>query len=386
MGVTTTIPGVSTLVPAQSDAESTPRVRGAGLWAALAAGWFALFLVRVTYYVFHDVADGMMHNVPRRMFEEVTGALTAVPVILISLWVARRAPFAPGRSMRSLALIVASFLILSPLHTEAMVLVRALLGPSLDYADYPFRVSLSRYAYEMANDVLPWAVFYAGYALADNLIARRDRERRALGLERAALESELRALRLQLQPHFLFNALNTISDAIYDDPARADALLGHLAELLRTSLRTTHAHEVSVRDEVALVEQYLALMRARFGDRLRVTVRVAPDAERLRVPSMILQPLVENAIRHGGVAEAGRGCVEVDVARVGDRLAIHVRDDGPGRRDEPGTADASGGTGLSATARRLALLYGEAHELEAGDAPGGGFAVRIAIPAREADG
>ena len=355
-------------------------MRGAGLWASLAVGLVALFLVRLTYYVFHDVADGMTHMVTRRLFEEVTGSLTAVPVIVASVWVARRAPFVRGRVAGSLALIGASFLVLSTLHTEAMVVVRALLGPMFGFADYELRVPLSRYAYEMANDVLPWAVFFGGYALADTLLARRDRERRALELERAALESELRALRLQLQPHFLFNALNTISDAIYDDPARADALLGHLAELLRTSLRTTHAHEVPVSDEVALVEQYLALMRARFGDRLRVTVRVASDAERLLVPSMILQPLVENAIRHGGVAEAGRGCVSVDIERAGDRLALRVRDDGPGARRTSENGD--GGTGLSATARRLELLYGSAHELEAGDAPGGGFAVRIAIPAR----
>jgi signal transduction histidine kinase len=364
-----------------SDATPRSHLRGPWLWAGVGIGLVVLLALRLVYQIFHDVADGNPGEVPERVFEELTGIGTAIPLVALAVWLVQRVPIVQRRWWRPLLVHGGAFAVITVAHTTAMLLVRGALAPRLGFDGYAPHLSFARYAFEAANDVLPVAVLLGALALADHLLAARERERRAAALERSLLEAELRALRLQLQPHFLFNALNTISSTMYEDPAAADALLGRLAELLRTSLRTTHAHEVALRDELALLEQYLGLMRARFGDRLVVHVDAPAAVGACLVPSMLLQPLVENAVRHGGVSATGRGVVRVRVARVGPEIELRVHDDGPGLA--PGRDPLASGTGLAATARRLQLLYGDAHALRASDAPGG-FEVIVRIPAREA--
>jgi LytS/YehU family sensor histidine kinase len=172
---------------------------------------------------------------------------------------------------------------------------------------------------------------------------------------------------------------------MYDDLAAADAMIAELSELLRVSLKTVHTQEVPLRAELESLSHYTALMRARFGDKLAVAVDVDPAAVDALVPSLILQPLVENAVRHGNVSLLGQGRIDVRARRNGDQLTIDVLDDGPGAT----TPEAKGnGVGLSATAERLRLLYGDAHRFSAGNASnntvggGSGFAVAIAIPFR----
>jgi sensor histidine kinase YesM len=369
--------------PRHATPDDTPRshLRGPSLWAGVGVGLLVLLALRLVYQIFQDVAEGSTRDVPRRVFEEVTGVGLALPFIVLAVLLVQRVPIVQRRWWRPLLVHGGAFAVITVAHTTAMLLVRGALAPALGFQGYAPRFTLARYAFEAANDVLPLAVLLGTLALADHLLAARARERRAGALERSLLEAELRALRLQLQPHFLFNALNTISSTMYDDPAAADALLGRLAELLRTSLRTTHAHQVPLRDELALLEQYLGLMRARFGDRLTVHVEATPAAGGCLVPSMLLQPLVENAVRHGGVSTSGRGVVRVRAARVGGDVELRVHDDGPGLA--PGRDPLASGTGLAATARRLQLLYGDAHALRAGNAAGG-FEVVVRIPAREA--
>ena len=374
-----------TAAPASDVAPDVPRshLRGPWLWAGVGIGLAALLVLRLAYQIFQDLAENVRGEIPERVFEELTGIGVAVPLVVAAVWLAQRVPIVQRCWWRPLLVHGAAFVAITTLHTTAMMLVRGALAPAFGFDGYAPRFTFARYAYEGANDVLPVAVLLAFLALADHLLAGRARERRAAALERTLLEAELRALRLQLQPHFLFNALNTISSTMYEDPAAADALLGRLSELLRTSLRTTHAHQVPLRDELALLDQYLGLMHARFGDRLAVHVDASRAAASCLVPSMLLQPLVENAVRHGGVASTGRGVVHVHISRSGDRLELRVHDDGPGLA--PGRDALASGTGLAATARRLQLLYGAAHALRAGDAPGGGFEVLVRLPARAAD-
>jgi two-component system LytT family sensor kinase len=370
-----------------ADAPRPSHLRGPRLWAGLAAAMGALLVLRLVYQVGQDLAEGNRSELPERLFEELTGVLLALPWVAAIVVLLRRVPLAPPRMGGALLVHGAAFLVVSTIHTATMLLARQALAPPFGFDGYEARFTVARFAFEAAND-LPIVVALLGVlSLVDHLLGARDRERREAALERSLLEAELRTLRLQLQPHFLFNALNTISSTMYDDPAAADAQLGQLAELLRTSLRTTHAHEVSVAEEVALLEQYLALMRARFGDRLTAHVAVDPASAACRVPSMLLQPLVENAVRHGGVGTRGRGVVRVIVGLAhdarGEWLEVRVHDDGPGLA--PGRDPMASGTGLAATARRLRLLFGAALAMRAGDAAGGGFEVVLRLPARAAD-
>ncbi|AHG88763.1 histidine kinase internal region [Gemmatirosa kalamazoonensis] len=358
----------------------------------VALGVVGVFVVRLTYFLFLDLADGRAGHVAERLFNEVTGGLLAAIPLAAMAWLAHRWPLARPLRRGTLAVYLAGFVLLSAVHTTLMIAVRAALAPLLGLTGYEYAFSAARYAYEGANDVLVFVAAVALLALAESVLAERDRERRAASLERSLLRAELSNLRLQLQPHFLFNALNTISSTMYDDVDAADALLGRLSDLLRTSLRTTHTHEVPARDELAILAQYLELMRARFGDRLDVTVDAPDDVGDLLVPSMVLQPLVENAVRHGGVSRIGRGRVAVALRREGATLVLTVRDSGLGTRDstpsrvpspESRVPTPDGGTGLSATARRLQLLYGDDGSMRAGPTHDG-WEVVIRIPARAA--
>jgi two-component system, LytTR family, sensor kinase len=178
---------------------------------------------------------------------------------------------------------------------------------------------------------------------------------RAARLRARLAEARLEALRGQLQPHFLFNTLNSISSLMYKDPAAADTMMARLAELLRASLRAEQRREIPLAEELALVEQYLAIERVRFEDRLAVSVDVAADAVDARIPPFLLQPLVENALRH---ALTAGGHLQLEARLVDGELRVTIADDGPG------LASAHEGVGLANTRARLAELYGARGRLE----------------------
>jgi two-component sensor histidine kinase len=239
------------------------------------------------------------------------------------------------------------------------------------------------YAMEFPIQVIVFTVMVGVLHAVRALRQARERESRDAHLEVSLARAELRNLRLQLQPHFLFNALNTISSIMYRDPAAADEVLTQLAELLRASLRTANTDEVSLGDELTTLDCYCRIMRARLGERLEVAADVEPGVRHALVPSMLLQPLVENAIRHGNAERMGKGRIAVRAHARGQELVLEVEDDGPGSADDGDSC--SKGTGLSVTAERLSLLYGEAHTFEAKNGPNGGFLVRIALPLRQAE-
>ena len=205
----------------------------------------------------------------------------------------------------------------------------------------------------------------------------RDREQLEARLERAQLQT----LKLQLQPHFLFNTLNTITALIGVDPRVAERMVSGLSELLRLSLRNAGEQEVPLSRELELLEHYVDIQQIRFRDRLTVTLEVAPDAMQALVPNFILQPLVENAIRHGIGPRAAPGHVDVRAYRENGSLHLRVADDGVGERIRPYEASREG-IGLGNTKARLEHLYGSAHAFSARGGTAGGFVVDIVIPFR----
>jgi two-component system, LytTR family, sensor kinase len=209
-----------------------------------------------------------------------------------------------------------------------------------------------------------------------------EREVRASELQSQLLQSQLTALQMQLRPHFLFNALNSVSGLVRAGERQETLqVVAGLAELLRAMLRTEGTQEVPLRQELELVERYLHLERVRFGDRLRTHVSVDPGIEDARVPQLLLQPLVENAVRHGASEDADESRVDIRVRAEGERLWLEVRDSGTGpEAHEPGLP-RGGGIGLSNTRARLRHLYGEHHHLSL-ERDGAGTLARVAIPLR----
>ena len=225
-------------------------------------------------------------------------------------------------------------------------------------------------AFRLAVVLAAAAAAAVGYRLRVRRLEARERLRTAL------VEAQLDALQFQLRPHFLFNTLNSILPLIGREPDRARQMVIQLGELLRLSLRSEDTPLVPLEEELAILGTYLDIERVRFRDRLEVTLDVAPDVSGAKVPSFLLQPLAENAIKHGLARRGGRGRIDLSARREGESLVLALRDNGPGLKDD---APASG-IGLANTRRRLEALYPGTHELTLHDAAEGGCEVRLRIP------
>ena len=225
-----------------------------------------------------------------------------------------------------------------------------------------------------------WAVLGFGYSLE---IYRRykNEELKTAQLEARLIETELKALREQLRPHFLFNTMNTIAVLVREGKNDdAVTLIARLSSLLRMSLDNTRVQEVTVRQEMDFLERYIEIQKMRFSDRLRVNVSIEAEAMEALIPNLLLQPLVENAILHGVVPKSGPGCVDVRGRVEAGRLHLEVSDDGPGLGD--GSKRAKEGVGLSNTRERLTKIYGVHGQLSLRSEPGRGVAVQIILPCR----
>ncbi|HTM38240.1 MAG TPA: histidine kinase [Terriglobales bacterium] len=209
-----------------------------------------------------------------------------------------------------------------------------------------------------------------------------DSELRLERMERNFSEARLNALRMQLDPHFLFNALNTISSQVEGDPRLARTMIEHLGDLLRLSLVARDRQETPLAEELAFLDHYIAIQKIRFSENLRIEIQVAPEVKYALVPSLIVQPLVENAIRHGISPRASGGTVTLLAEHDGNQLHIRIADDGVGL--PPGwTLETSSGTGLSITQERIRGLHpnGRSH-FSVRRRTGGGTEAEMSLPLR----
>jgi sensor histidine kinase YesM len=288
-------------------------------------------------------------------------------------WTARRLAITRERWIRACLATLAVVL--------AMAALTAALQYRLSYYGSPLAPSLSSVLIVgVITSLLPLAtVAITAYAID----AQARAHERALEAERVRAqlaESRLEALAAQLQPHFLFNTLQGISTLITHDPVGADEMLTSLSDLLREVLRRGDRREITLGEELRVLESYLDLSRRRFGDRLTIEVVSDDEAEGAMVPFFVLQPLVENALQHGIGSHAGPGTVSITAKRDDARLILSVRDDGNGGNGGNGATSNSGrGTGLANTRARLAELYGERQSLDLVRTPLG-FEARITLP------
>lgn len=294
----------------------------------------------------------------------------------------RRLPF----SGRQLGKRVSAHLAASPIITllgfYVMRILQVLLGITPWSSIYPKQVfSRMMLGWQLWFWLIYWIV--AGAIQAYRYYERyMNTELRLERLEHSFSEARLNALRMQLDPHFLFNALNTISSHVERDPKLTRRMIEHLGDLLRMSLESKDRQEVPLVEEIAFLEHYLEIQKIRFGDQLRVVMDVAPEVKYAAVPSMFIQPLVENAIRHGISRRAAGGTIVVRAKPLGERLEIRILDDGVGlplgwRIEE------SEGLGLSITRQRIAGLHPNgSSRFAVKNRAEGGTEVEVSLPLR----
>src|SRR5688500_972069 len=256
---------------------------------------------------------------------------------------------------------------------------------------WSIRQNAPRESYEQfMRQAIGWQLLYGialyGFVVGISYLLQsarqlREEERRTARSDALRVDAELRALRAQLNPHFLFNTLHSITALVRIDPADGERALEQLAALLRYVLDVNRerSEEVPLEEELGFVRTYLALERLRLGERLRVVEEIDPDALECLVLAFGLQPLVENAIRHGIAPRAGEGTLRISASLVGDQLVMEVADDGAGA-DGARVADASG-VGLNAVRQRLETRWGKQARMEVITAPRNGFLVRMTVPA-----
>jgi signal transduction histidine kinase len=294
----------------------------------------------------------------------------------------RRLPFSAKQLARRVIAHLAASLVFTSVYLYLFAALRAALGISawndLHPSHFFVRGQIGMFVWSLP---IYWVIVgalqayrYYGRYLSSELRLER--------MERSFSEARLNALRMQLDPHLLFNALNTISSQVERDPKLTRSMIEHLGDLLRISLESKDRQEVPLAEEMAFLEHYLDIQKIRFGDQLRIEIEIAPEVRYASVPSLFIQPLVENAIRHGLSPRASGGMVSVSARPVEGRLEIRVADDGVGL--PPGwTLGTSAGLGLSVTQERIAGLHpnGDAH-FAVRRREEGGTEVKILLPLR----
>jgi hypothetical protein len=300
----------------------------------------------------------------------------AAAVFIVRL--TRRHPLDRQRPWTSLAIHLACAIALATVFTGFRMLWYQAFNP-FPYLDTRVSMWFWRTFREqfVGGFTLYWAVVGVHHAFA-NYSRFRQRDLEATLIRGELAEARLAALRLQLRPHFLFNALNTVASVLEENPRKARRIIGRLGELLRASLRTDASALVTLREEVELVEAYLEIESERFGGRLGHDIDVAPTALDVCVPSFILQPLLENAIRHGIVPREGPGHVTLRARLQNETLEIQVEDDGVGLAEGP----IRDGIGLGNARRRLEATYGARASLALEARAAGGLTVRLRMPAQ----
>ena len=309
-------------------------------------------------------------------------SLWYIPAALTPIIFALTRRFPVGSPLpRLIAVHVTAALILSCVHAAGMTAVRAaLFGP-------PMTVGWMTAVQRLYLMNLDWTLMTYTTIIGVTYALSYYREAQVRSLKEAQLETRLAEARLktleaELQPHFLFNTLHAISTLVHTNPDAADRMISRLSDLLRLTFDRSGAARVPLQEELEFLQKYLEIEETRFQDRLTVRYQVDPETLDAEVPRLILQPLVENAIKHGVSPRSGEGIVEISSRREGDAVWLEVRDNGVGLSGRART-ELRGGVGLANTRDRLECLYGDAQRLEFSEEHSG-LAVRIRLPFQRA--
>jgi two-component system, LytTR family, sensor kinase len=342
-------------------------------------GLVAINTICLTFYrQLNYVANGEHYPPLLTFFEETVGGMAGLSVFPLVYLVAVRFPLSSDHWRRNVAIHLLAVCAVSSLHTSLIVIYRLVVFPLFGFRHVSYGYIPVRYPMEFAHLFIYYWVAVACIYLFHEIRFAREGEIRQAKLEASLAEAQLQNLRLQIEPHFLFNALNAISTAIYENPSAADEMVGRLSELLRQLLKSERSQQVTLRREIELLQLYLRVMETRYEHRLRVSIDIGDATADALVPQLILQPLVENAIRHGMDPVSFKADVSVTARQAADHLVLTVRDHGGGFDF---TNPLREGIGLRNTKERLEHLYGSRQSLKLENvSEGSGALVEIHLP------
>lgn len=308
---------------------------------------FAIFTAIGIFFTFHmylgdDRHDAFSFRI--HLLYEMTGAWSAMLLVPFMVMLARRFPFKGGAAAKALGVNVIAMIVYTLAHTTIETVMRTAAQPLLGVHQAP-NWALS-YLQEAAGDVVYYALIQASIYLLLRYIATRD-------IEAQLAQAQLENLRLQLQPHFLFNSLNAVSSVMYEDPAKADRMLAQISDYMRRVLASGGVQEIPLEEELAMERMYVDIMTTRLERGLALDVSVDDDARRAVVPFMLLQPLLENSIRHGMGSSRDTLDLGISIERRNGSVVIAVSDNGLGY--EP---NGRVGIGITNVRERLERLYG----------------------------
>jgi hypothetical protein len=352
-------------------------------WLAILGIWAGLGLIYAVPIYLEVRAAGMNHSALRVITWGVLSWCVWAPLTPAMIWLARRYSFVGASWKRSLLTHIPAFLIFSAVHTAAATYITLAIRPFDNMGASPkvfWPRFLSRVTGAFGSDLLVYgAVIGVCYAI-DYYRKFREREFQATQLEAQLAQAQLDSLRMQLHPHFLFNTLNGIVGLVRDNKNQAAVnMLVGLSDLLRHALEHSRQQEVELREELNFIKLYLDIQQMRFSDRLEIEIDVDAGAWKALVPNLILQPLTENALRHGIDRSVNSGLVGISAHNENGSLKLTVFDNGAGLPND-WQLEGSGGIGLANTAARLQQLYGESHRLDVRNRKCGGVEVVVVIP------
>ena len=352
-------------------------------WLIVVAVWAMLGLIWAGPIYFE--VKPMGHTAWRIFTWGILTWLAWAPLTPVISWLARRFSVVGDKWLRNLAIHLPAFLLISAAHSAAATALILSLSPFDEMGDRPrsfWPHFLSRTTGQLGSDLLIYAgVIGICYAL-DYYRKYREREYLATRLEAQLAQAQLESLRMQLHPHFLFNTLNGIVGLVRDNKNQtAVNMLVGLSDLLRHTLEHSSKQEIELRHEINFIKLYLSIQQMRFSDRLRIQYDIHPGTTHAMVPNLILQPLTENALRHGIARSADSGMVGISSALENGHVRLTVYDDGAGLPDD-WQMKGSAGIGLANTAARLQQLYDDDHQFDIRNRPAGGVEVVIVIPLR----
>ena len=356
------------------------RQRRAYTWVVLFLVYTLIAVLLTGYRYLDDLTRQHPGTFYMRVLEEGTGVYSVFLLLPFVFRFARVYLFERKGWLKLGLFHLAAAVLFSAAHTTMMAISRHFLAPLMGLGPYDYGIMTYRYPMEFSNDLIGFTVIVGLYSFYQRLRIAQAQQLAAAELQTKLVQAQLENLRLQLQPHFLFNTLNTISSVMYEDVRAADAMITQLSDLLRLTLQASRAHEIPLAEELEITRLYLDLMQKRFENKLRVTYVIDLSLNETLVPQLILQPLLENSLRHG--MKPGSSAMDLSIAahRENGSLILQVSDTGCGL----GEIDPSGvfgrGVGLSNIRDRLAHLYGDGQQFSISNRPSGGAEVTIHVP------